>query len=97
LREWSNRGRSRFPTKDLTNEADFSRWMFILFPDQGAGTEFNPTQDEYLKCVKDMIGDDSLDVEILGVSKWFINEIVAEYYSDGNMYGLPIVERWKKC
>ncbi|PQE10667.1 24-dichlorophenol 6-monooxygenase protein [Rutstroemia sp. NJR-2017a BBW] len=73
---------------DLTNEADFFRWMFILFPDQGAGTEFNPTQEEYLKCVKDMIGDDSLDVEILGVSKWFINEIVAEYYSDGNIFCL---------
>jgi len=61
------------------------RWMFILFPAPGAGTDFNPSQEEYLQCVKTIVGDDSLPVEILGISKWFINEIVAEYYSDGNM------------
>jgi hypothetical protein len=31
------------------------------------------------------VGDEKLPVEILGISKWFINEIVAEYYSEGNM------------
>lgn len=60
--------------------------MFILFPSPEAGTSFNPSDEEYLKCVKDMIGDDSIPVEVLGVSKWFINETVAEYYSDGNVY-----------
>lgn len=59
--------------------------MFILFPKPGAGVDFNPTDEEYLSCVKTMVGDDSLPVEILGVSKWFINEIVAEYYSESNM------------
>lgn len=59
--------------------------MFILFPEPGAGVDFNPTDEEYLNCVKKMVGDDSIPCEILGVSKWFINEIVAEYYSDGNM------------
>jgi len=28
---------------------------------------------------------ESVDVEILDVSKWLINETVAEYYTDGNM------------
>jgi hypothetical protein len=59
--------------------------MFILFPKPGAGTEFNPTHEEYLDCVKKIVGDEKLPVEILGISKWFINEIVAEYYSEGNM------------
>jgi hypothetical protein len=65
--------------------SDFIRWMFILFPAPGAGVDFNPSDEEYLKCVKTVVGDDSLPVEIMSVSKWFINETVAEYYSDGNM------------
>lgn len=60
--------------------------MLILFPAPGAGVDFNPTQEEYLSCAKTIIGDDSLPLEILGVSKWFINETVAEYYSDGNIF-----------
>lgn len=60
--------------------------MFILLPSPDAGTNFNPSDEEYLRCVKDMIGDDSIPAEILGVSKWLINETVAEYYSDGNMF-----------
>jgi len=62
--------------------------MLILFPAPGAGTDFNPTHDEYLACAKTVIGDDSLPVEILGVSKWFINEIVAEHYSNVNAFCL---------
>jgi hypothetical protein len=59
--------------------------MFILLPAPGAGVDFSPTHEEYLDCVKKMVGDDSLPVKILGISKWFVNEIVAEYYSDGNV------------
>lgn len=43
------------------------------------------TDKEYLKQCKKIVGDDSIPVELLGVSKWVINEIVAEYCSDGNM------------
>ncbi|KAF7860281.1 hypothetical protein EAF04_008409 [Stromatinia cepivora] len=66
----------------------WNEWMFILFPSPGAGKDFNPSDEEYLKCVKDMIGDNSIPVEILVVSKWLINETVAEYYSDGNIFSL---------
>ena len=59
--------------------------MFILFPAPGAGVDFSPTPEEYRDCIKNIVGDDSVPIEILSVSKWFINEIVAEYYSDGNM------------
>ncbi|KAL2352871.1 FAD binding domain-containing protein [Cryomyces antarcticus] len=66
----------------------WNEWMFILFPAPGAGVEFETSDAEYLVRVKELIGDDSIPVEILGVSKWFINEIVAEYYSDGNVFCL---------
>lgn len=59
--------------------------MFILLPPPGAGVDFSPSPEEYLDCVKTLVGDDTIPVEILGVSKWFINEIVAEYYSKDNM------------
>ncbi|KAF7905099.1 uncharacterized protein EAF01_005620 [Botrytis porri] len=66
----------------------WNEWMFILLPSPDAGTNFNPSDDEYLRCVKDMIGDNSIHAEILGISKWLINETVAEYYSDGNIFCL---------
>lgn len=67
------------------SHANGCRWMFIMLPAPGAGVDFSPSPEEYLDAVKAAVGDDSLPVEILGISKWFINEVVAEYYSDGNM------------
>jgi 2-polyprenyl-6-methoxyphenol hydroxylase-like FAD-dependent oxidoreductase len=46
----------------------WTEWLFILFPTPGAGTDFNPTKEEYLGRVKEFIGDDT-PAEILGVSK----------------------------
>lgn len=66
----------------------WKEWMFIMLPKPGADLsvdEFSPDNDQCTKRVKELIGDDSVDVEILDVSKWWINEIVAEYYTDGNM------------
>ncbi|TVY36253.1 2,4-dichlorophenol 6-monooxygenase [Lachnellula subtilissima] len=66
----------------------WNEWMFILFPAPGAGVDFSPSHEEYIDCVKTMVGDDSIPLEILGISKWFINETVAEYYSDDNIFCL---------
>lgn len=62
----------------------WDEWMFILFPDRNCDLQIQPSKEEYLQRVKDFIGDDT-PAEILDVSKWFINEIVAEKYSEGNM------------
>lgn len=62
----------------------WNEWMFILFPNQGSTLDVEPSKEEYLQRVKDFIGDDT-PAEILDVSKWYINEIVAEKYSEGNM------------
>ncbi|OBT81399.1 hypothetical protein VE02_09808 [Pseudogymnoascus sp. 03VT05] len=66
----------------------WNKWMFILFPAPGSGTDFVTSDQEYLKRIKELIGDDSVAVELLDVSKWFINETVAEHYSDGNIFCL---------
>lgn len=71
----------------------WDEWLFILLP--GGGSEHvhvQPSQGELLQRVKDFIGDDT-PAEILKVSMWKINEVVADRYSDGNMYvGPPVVE-----
>lgn len=64
----------------------FCRWMFILLPFPGSVLDFEPTRAEYLSRVREMIDDDSIPAEILDVSRWNINEIIAERYSDGNMH-----------
>jgi hypothetical protein len=55
--------------------------MFILFHQPGDGVDFQASDEDYLNRVKEIVGDGSIPVEILGVSKWFISETVAEYYS----------------
>ena len=64
--------------------ANISRWMFILLPEPNAMFEEEPTKEQYLSRVKEMIGDETIDAEIKNISKWYINETVAERYSDGN-------------
>jgi 2-polyprenyl-6-methoxyphenol hydroxylase-like FAD-dependent oxidoreductase len=66
----------------------WDEWMFIFLPAPGADVTLDnmkASHEEYIARVKEMIGDDSVDVKILDVSSWFINEIVAETYSDGNV------------
>lgn len=66
----------------------WNEWMFILFTTPGTDFGIQPSNEEYLKRVKELIGDDDIPAEILGVSKWFINETVAEEYSRGNVFCL---------
>lgn len=66
----------------------WKEWMFICLPVPGADLSidhFSPTEEECIPRIKELIGDESVNVEILDMSKWWINEIVAEYYSDGNV------------
>lgn len=62
----------------------WNEWMFILFPTQDYDVHATPSNEEYLKRIRELIGDDT-PAEIIDVSKWFVNEIVAEKYSQGNV------------
>ncbi|KAA6413705.1 MAG: FAD NAD(P)-binding [Lasallia pustulata] len=66
----------------------WNEWMFILFPTPGTGVDFETPHEEYLRRVRELVGDDSIPAEIVQVSKWYINEIVAEYYSKDNIFCL---------
>lgn len=61
-------------------------WMFIILPEPtwDPTKDPEPTEEEYMVRVREFIGDDSIPARFLGVSKWAINEIVAEHYSNDN-------------
>ena len=64
-------------------------WMFIIIPQPGfENFKIRPTHEQYVKRAREIIGDDSIPIKILDVAKWYINEIVAERYSDGNIFCL---------
>lgn len=64
-------------------------WMFIMFPHPSfSDFAVRPSEEEYIKRVREMLGDDSVPVKILDVAKWYVNEIVAERYSEGNIFCL---------
>ncbi|KAK3388506.1 FAD binding domain-containing protein [Sordaria brevicollis] len=64
----------------------WDEWMFIFLPQPGAdlrADDMSATDEEYVKRVKEVIGDENIEVTLLHASKWWINEVVAERYSDG--------------
>ncbi|KAF2726861.1 2,4-dichlorophenol 6-monooxygenase [Polyplosphaeria fusca] len=63
-------------------------WMFVFFPKGPDVEPPNYTADEWKDVVKDFIDDDTVDVEILRVSKWVINEMSADVISKGNIFCL---------
>ncbi|OJD27131.1 hypothetical protein ACJ73_01481 [Blastomyces percursus] len=65
----------------------WNEWLFILFTSPNCDPDINPTKEQYMQRVREFIGDDT-PAEIIDVSKWFINETVAEKYSQGNVFCL---------
>jgi len=60
-------------------------WLFALLPHSMSLTG-KPNDEVYKDHIRSLIGDKDIPIDILGVSKWNINETVAEKYSDGNAY-----------
>ncbi|KAJ5675027.1 FAD binding domain-containing protein [Penicillium maclennaniae] len=66
----------------------WNEWMFILFPDNNYDhSQGKPSKVEYQRRVQEFIGDDT-PTEVLDISTWYINEMVAEKYSEGNIFCL---------
>ena len=63
----------------------WTEWLIILFYAPHADINVIPPSDVLIKKTQQLIGDDSVDVELLRVDKWTINEIYAEKYSEGRV------------
>ncbi|KAL1887189.1 hypothetical protein Sste5346_010364 [Sporothrix stenoceras] len=62
-------------------------WLCILFTAPDSPREVR-SNEEYIGRIRELIGDDSVDIDVLGVSTWAINETAAEYYSKGDVFCL---------
>ncbi|PFH55749.1 hypothetical protein XA68_17686 [Ophiocordyceps unilateralis] len=65
----------------------WDEWLMILFPRDKDQHAPEPSHEECLRRVRRLIGDDT-PAEMTGLSKWQINNIVAEKYSKGNVFCL---------
>lgn len=61
--------------------------MFIFFPKPGYEWK-DPTEAQWVQRCKEVVGRDDLPLKILDISRWNINEIVAEHYTAGNVFFL---------
>jgi 2-polyprenyl-6-methoxyphenol hydroxylase-like FAD-dependent oxidoreductase len=57
-------------------------WLFVAFPKTPDAVIGDRSKEEWEEIVRDMVGED-IEVKVLGVSKWAVNESVAERYDGG--------------
>ncbi len=70
----------------MVREVD--QWLVIFLPVAGYKIGTQPAKDEWIKRINQFVGDESVKVEILDISKWQINEIYANQYSKGRVFCL---------
>jgi 2-polyprenyl-6-methoxyphenol hydroxylase-like FAD-dependent oxidoreductase len=66
----------------------WNEWIFSLFPSFGKEFPDGITHKQYVKRIKEFIGDEHIEVKILQVSKWTIIETYAELYSKGQVFAI---------
>jgi 2-polyprenyl-6-methoxyphenol hydroxylase-like FAD-dependent oxidoreductase len=62
-----------------------TEWLFVFFPKGPDAPNPQRSFEDWAEICKDHIGDDSVDVEILDVSGWMVNESSADVISKGNV------------
>lgn len=65
----------------------WTEWLIILIAHPEL-KKITASEAEIMSRVKDLIGDDSIEVKLKDISTWRINECYAEQYSNGNVYCL---------
>lgn len=63
-------------------------WMAVAFPKDPFQKAQEWSVEEWKAALQDLIGDPEAEIEILGMSKWQINEAFAEEYSSENVFCL---------
>jgi 2-polyprenyl-6-methoxyphenol hydroxylase-like FAD-dependent oxidoreductase len=61
------------------------RFQLITIPVPGTPVLKDLNAIDWKALIVDLLGDPTLPVEVVKTSKWRVNEVVAEYYSRGNM------------
>jgi len=68
----------------------WNRWVLVAFGPSGSDPfeGMTPQSPELIHCLRDMLGDESVDIEILHMDHWTVRASVAESYSidDTNVF-----------
>ncbi|GKZ17312.1 hypothetical protein AbraIFM66951_007550 [Aspergillus brasiliensis] len=68
----------------------WNRWVLVGFGPNGSDPfeGLTPQSPELIQCIRELIGDDSVDIEILQIDHWTVRESIAEAYSidDANVF-----------
>ncbi|KAF1840899.1 uncharacterized protein K460DRAFT_370880 [Cucurbitaria berberidis CBS 394.84] len=65
----------------------WTEWMFIFMP-KGPEVPIPKSHEEWVEIARDVIGDASINVKVLDVSGWAVNETSADVISKGNVFCL---------
>jgi len=63
----------------------WNEFVVSLHPATKDGKAFNPTEEDIIKRLRQMIGDESVPIEILSSFQWTINDQVAERWQQGRI------------
>jgi 2-polyprenyl-6-methoxyphenol hydroxylase-like FAD-dependent oxidoreductase len=63
----------------------WTEFVVSMHPSQRDGKIFEPTKEDILKRLYQMIGDDTIPIEILSSFRWTINDQVARTWQKGNV------------
>jgi len=69
----------------------WKRWLIEFLPSpfvDAADPILQATEQDYVEEIKKVMGDETLDVEILHVGSWQLKTLLAPRYSEGNAYCL---------
>ena len=65
----------------------WTEWVIILVAHPSV-TEITATEEDIMDRVRELIGDDSVEVKMKRISTWKVNECYVEKYSKGNVFCL---------
>ena len=63
----------------------WTEWVVSMHPSTKDGKEFEPTEQDILRRLLQMIGDDTVQIKILSKFRWSINDQVARTWQRGNV------------
>lgn len=63
----------------------WNEFVVSMHPGDRNGETFEPTEDDIVRRLHQMIGDDSVPIQILSTFRWTINDQVARYSQKGNV------------
>ncbi|KAK4496179.1 hypothetical protein PRZ48_012159 [Zasmidium cellare] len=65
----------------------YNEWVISLFPSP-TYTKMEATEDQVMSRIRELVGDDSVEMKVKGMSIWDFDEVYAEYFTDGNIHGV---------